>query len=245
MTQITTRDGRYYEWGGEKYPSVTTILSKGIAKPGLIRWAGKLVAETAVKQFDEWYEKDEQEAIDWLASAPDRRRNSSANLGSAIHAAIDAVANDRPISENISPEAMEYVNGFMSFVRDWRPKFVLTEAAVFSRTQRYAGTLDIVARIGRSLWVIDTKTGNRVYPETALQLAAYANAEFVGREGGTEEPFQPVKKGGILHLAPNTYTLVPARIDGDVFDTFLAVRDMWRWDSELSKIVLREPVEKK
>lgn len=242
MAQITTANGRYYEWNGEKYPSVTTILSKGIPKPGLIKWAGKFVAEGAVKQFDQWYDKTDSEAIDWLAGLPDRRRNSSANLGSVIHAAVDAVANDREMKP-VSEEAQGYVNQFMRFVSDFKPKFLLTECAVFSRSHRYAGTLDIVARIGRNVWVLDTKTGNRVYPETALQLTAYANAEFVGREGGDEQALPTIRRGGILHLGPDSYQLIPARIDEEVFDAFLAVKDIFRWDFELSKLVLREPME--
>jgi hypothetical protein len=242
MAQITTRDGRYYLLGDEKFPSVTTVLSKGIPKPGLIRWAGNFVAQGAVRDFSHWGEMSDEEAIAYLSGLPDRRRNSSANLGSSIHAAVDAVANNREMKP-VSPQAQEYVNGFMKFVTDWKPKFLLTEVAVFNRTHRYAGTLDIVARIGRTNYVIDTKTGSRIYPEVALQLSAYANAEFVGREGGAEEPLPVIKKGAVLHLSPNGYELVPARIDSEVFETFLSVKDIYHWDSALSKVVLHEPME--
>lgn len=242
MTQVTTRDGRYYEWNGEKYPSVTTILSKGIPKPGLIKWSARFVAEGAVRQLDEWVEKSDTEAIEFLAGLPDRRRNGSANLGSSIHAAVDAIANGRELVRPITPIAQPYVDGFNKFVEDFKPKFLLTEQAVFNRTHRYAGTLDIVARIGRHTYVIDTKTGNRIYPEVAMQLAAYANGEFVGREGGEEVAMPKVTKGAVLHLSPNGYNLVPARIDDDVFNTFLSVKDIFQWDFELSKLVLREPM---
>ncbi len=238
MAQITTRDGRYYTWNGEKYPSVTTILSKGIPKPGLIKWAGNFVAEGAVRDFEHWGGMDDEEAIQYLSGLPDRRRNSSANLGSSIHAAVDAVANNRELKP-ISPQAQGYVNGFMQFVQERRPKFLLTEVAVFNRTHRYAGTLDIVARIGRTNWVIDTKTGARVYPEVALQLSAYANAEFAGREGGIETELPVIGKGAVLHLTPGGYEFIPTRIDGEVFDTFLSVKDVHKWDTELSKLVLR------
>lgn len=242
MAQITTKDGRYYTWGDDKYPSVTTLLSKGLPKPALIRWAGKFVAEGAVKQVDQWVDLEDDAAIAWLAGLPDRRRNSSANLGSVIHAAVESVALNREMKP-VSEEAQGYVNQFMQFVQDFKPKFLLTECAVFNRTHRYAGTLDIVARIGRDVWVLDTKTGNRVYSDVALQLTAYANAEFVGREGGDEQALPRIKRGGVLHLGPDSYSLVPVRIDEEVFQAFLSVKDVHDWDQSLSKVVLREPME--
>jgi hypothetical protein len=242
MTQITTKNGRYYEWNGERYPSVTTVLSKGIPKPGLIRWSARFVAEAAVKQFDEWEGMKENAAIEYLAGFPDRRRNSSANLGSTIHAAAEAISKGEPLREDIPENAKPYLVGFEKFVTDFGPRYLYTETAVFNRTFGYAGTLDSIVRIGRTAWVLDTKTGNRIYPDTALQLAAYARCEFIGREGGEEVAMPPIKKGGILHLFPNGYSLVPVRIDDEVFDAFLAVKDVYYWSEELSKVVMREPL---
>jgi hypothetical protein len=243
MAKITTSNGRYYEWNGEKYPSVTTILSKGIPKPGLIKWSARLVAEHAVHD-ETWLDMDNQQAYEYLSSRPDVRRNSSANLGSAIHSAAEAYSLGNEPTNVVSPEAQEYLNGFTQFLSDYRPSYLFTEAAVFNRTHRYAGTLDSIVRIGRTVWVLDTKTGNRVYPEVALQLSAYANAEFLGREGGEQLDLPKIKKGGVLHLRPNGYDLIPVRIDEEVFDSFLAVKDVFHWDFELSKVVLREPLEK-
>lgn len=245
MTQITTKNGRYYEWNGEKYPSVTTILSKGIPKPGLIKWSARFVAEAAVLQQDNWVDKSDGEAIEYLAGLPDNRRNSSASLGSSIHAAAEAVANGNEVREDFPENAKPYITGFRKFVDDFKPTYLHTETAVFNRSERYAGTLDSVVRIGRTVWVLDTKTGNRVYPETALQLAAYARAEFIGKEGGEEVAMPTVKKGGVLHLFPNGYSLIPVRIDDEVFDSFLAVRDVHYWAEQLSKVVMREPLNAK
>lgn len=236
-----SKNQNYYEWDGQRYPRVTSILSKGIPKPGLIRWAGRFVAEGAVLQSDKWMDMDDAEAIEYLAGLPDARRNNSANLGSAIHAAADAVANDREYREQ-TPEAQKYVNGFFKFVEDFKPKFLFTEQPVFNRTHGYAGTLDAIVRIGRTNYVLDTKTGNRIYPEVALQLCAYKNAEFIGREGGEEIPLPPIKKGAVLHLGPNTYSLVEARVDDEIFEAFLSVKDVYYWSEGLSKVVLRSEI---
>lgn len=239
MTQVTTRDGRYYEFDGQKFPSVTTILGKALAKPGLVPWASKMVAEGAIRDYDYWTGLSDDEAVGYLAGLPNARRNSSANLGSIIHAAAESYSLGVPLSKPVSAEAEPYLVGFNQFITDWKPKFLLTEQAVFNRTYRYAGTLDSLVRIGRTVWVLDTKTGNRVYPEVALQLAAYANAEFIGRDGGVEEPMPPAKKGGVLHLTPEGYHFLPVRIDQEVFDTFLSAIDMFNWSWGLSGAVIQ------
>lgn len=244
MTQITTSNGRYYEWQGKKYPSVTTILSKGIPKPGLVPWASKMVATGAVEDIEIWAGMSDEEAISYLSGLPNAKRNTSANLGSIIHAATESHSLDREHKE-ISEEARQYVDSFQQFTADWSPKFLFTEQAVFNDTHGYAGTLDSLVRIGRTVWVLDTKTGKRVYPEVALQLAAYANAEFVGKPDGTEVAMPVVKKGGVVHLTPEGYSFIPVRIDEEVFDAFLSVKDIFHWGWGLSGTVLRDPLVKK
>lgn len=243
MTQVTTKSGRYYEFKGQKYPSVTTILSKGIPKPGLIKWASRLVATGAIEDAEMWMGWPDEEAHAYLSGLPDAKRNSRANIGSTVHAAAEAFSLGRPFRA-IDEEAQSYVNGFEEFVRDFKPKFLHTEAPVFSRTHTYAGTLDSVVRIGRTTYVLDTKTGKRVYPEVALQLSAYAHAEFIGKDDGTEVPLPSIKKGAVLHLFPDGYAFIPTRIDEEVFEAFLSVKDVFHWDFELSKVVLRPQIVK-
>lgn len=243
MKKIDTKDGRYYELNGDKYPSVTTIISKGLPKPALISWAGKFVAETAV--FDEtWLDMDTEQAVAYLSGAPDRKRNKSANLGSSIHAAAEAYALGQPLKKAITEQAQSYVNGFQKFLLDFSPRYLYTEATVFSTVHRYAGTLDALVQIDRTIWIIDTKTGNRVYPDTALQLAAYANADLIVPQSGEPVNLPSIRKGGILHLSPDNYSFIPTRIDDEVFNTFLSVKDLWRWSFELANVVMREPIVK-
>lgn len=243
MTQITTKSGRYYELGEERFPSVTTILSKGIPKPGLIKWAGNMVARVAISDAELWMGMSDDEAYAYLSGQPDAKRNISANLGSVIHAAAEAYSKGEEYTPKtpISEKARAYLNGFKRFVQDKKPKFLYTEAQVFNRTHRYAGTLDSIVRIGRTNWLLDTKTGARVYPEVALQLAAYSHGEFIGING-EEIPLPNIQKGAVLHLSENDYQFIPTRIDEEVFDAFLSVKDVFHWDYELSKVVLRPEI---
>ena len=51
-----------------------------------------------------------------------------------------------------------------------------TELAVFHPTLLYGGQIDCVARSGNRVVVIDWKSGREIYPEHAMQIAAYAMA---------------------------------------------------------------------
>ena len=53
LAQITTdRYGRFYEWKGGRYFSVTTILGGGVPKPALINWAKKFVADYTLDNWE-------------------------------------------------------------------------------------------------------------------------------------------------------------------------------------------------
>jgi hypothetical protein len=131
---------------------------------------------------------------------------------------------------------------FLNFLADFQPIYEATEASVYNRTERYAGTLDAIATIqGRKL-VLDAKTGKAVYPEVALQLAAYRYAEFMGLPDGSEETMREVDGAAALHLADDGYELIDVQADESVFRSFLYVREVFRFQEEQSKAVLRGPL---
>lgn len=161
-----------------------------------------------------------------------------------------------------------HMASFQQFLADWQPVFLATEATVFNRTQAYAGTLDAIAillfpasflrewgievdaavaddeRIP-VVTVIDYKSGRGVYPTVALQLASYSRAEFVGLPDMTTRlPMPQAQLGAVLHLTPTGYALRPVRIGQDVFDAFLHVREVYRFNRELASKVLGPPLER-
>jgi hypothetical protein len=252
MPRVTTSAGRYYEYKDQKYPSVTTILSRGIPKPGLIKWAGKMVAQAAVERLPEWIEKEDQEAIDWLAARPDERKNTAANLGTYLHAAVERISLGQEINKPADEVQASYLRGFEQFVRDVGPKYLFTEFEIYNSEHGYAGSGDAIIRIGNTTWIIDTKTGTKVRPEVALQLSAYRRADFIliphkdktdGRKTVYEEVKVPkIRKSGVIHLFPDGYQFVEVRSDDEVFDVFLAAKQLYEWDSALSRVVIREVV---
>jgi hypothetical protein len=129
------------------------------------------------------------------------------------------------------------MEGFFQFLLDWTPKYEFTEATVVSDTYGYAGTLDSIAVIDGKRYILDIKTGRFVYPEVALQLAAYSRADYAIVDGKQVE-LPTVRRGLVLHLRPEGYELRPVRIDDEVFDSFLAAFDVHNWQVEGSKGVV-------
>src|SRR4051812_22280409 len=216
---------RFYSWRNENYWSVTTILG-ALPKDALINWAKKYTAEYAVANIDTLTtmlvgdEPDLAGAVDWLKNASFRARDKAADLGTYVHAAAEAYALGQPWPE-YPPEAVGRMDAFKLFLEEHKPVFLATEASVYNRTQRYAGTLDAIVQLGDRTLVIDYKTrggtnypvsgrtnSGGVYPDDALQLSAYRHAEFIGVADGSEAPMYPTDGAAVLHLTDDGYHLI-------------------------------------
>lgn len=192
----------------------------------------------------------------WVKGTPDRIRDAAAELGTEVHDEAErlvlqlardtglAWTQGRPLPA--WPEHLQgHMGTFVQFLDDFRPEYVATEATVFNRTQAYAGTLDAVMRLrigGQPLTVlVDYKSGNHVYPEVGLQLAAYRNAEFVGlADGVAEAPMPATDAGAVLHITPKAYRLRLVRVDDEIYRAFLHAREVFRWAKVLAGTVLQQ-----
>lgn len=230
-------NARYYVWPptGERFPSVTTILSV-IDKPALKFWAAKKVAEYAVDNVNNWQSLDQAGAVDLLKGAPFRYSEQRMDLGTAVHEACEAYMTGEP-PPVWPPDVSPYMVHFMKFLTDWKPSFESSEASVYSRDNGYAGTLDLLLWLGKELALIDIKTGKQAYPEAGLQLNAYANADFIGLDEGLELEMPKVDKLFVLLLRPRKYELIPVQYDDEMFEAFLAARDLWRWQTGASSTI--------
>lgn len=193
-------------------------------------------------------------AIDWLKSAPYRERERKADAGTAIHEHAEAYALGRPMPAP-APAIADQVAAFHRFLEAFKPEpvqhpdggFWLAEASVFSRAESYAGTLDSIMDLpGLGRVLIDYKSSKGVYAETAMQLAAYRFAEFIGLPDGTEWPMPQVDGCAVLHLnaaaGPDGYALIPVIADEQVFTAFKYAREVFRWAEETSKGVIGQPI---
>lgn len=229
--------GRLYTWGDEQFRSVTTILN-ALGKPWLGAWAAKMVAEYAYDRRTKWEDMTKAEAVRLMKGAPWEKRDAAGDVGTAVHHAIEA----RVLGQSPPPypdDIAGHLSHFNRFNDDYRPEWYAAEAAVFSRTHKYAGTLDGIVGIGGKTYILDVKTSKAVYPDTyPLQLAAYAHAEFMGLPDGTEAELPALDGGLILHLTATDYSLIQVRIDEVVFNSFLYVAAAYRWQQDTCKSAL-------
>lgn len=224
---------RYYWNEVGPIPSVTTV-GKVLDKSGpLVGWAKRVTAEAAVANADElpkWIEMAGPEgAVSLLTKAADYKRDTAADLGTAIHNIADRMVKGQLYQ--VSEEQEPFVASYATFLTDWTPEFRLVEAMVYNLGAHYAGTLDLVCDMAGETWLLDIKTGKGVYPDYALQLAAYGNATFVGYAGDPVEYAMPaIDRYGILHVRPEGYHLFPMAVDADTFDAFLSCRALFGWN---------------
>jgi hypothetical protein len=142
---------------GTKVSSVTTVLGRFKESGGLLQWAFQVGKSGAATLYE--------------------KRDEAADVGSLVHDTIQARIHKE--QEPAIPEAMrERVMSALSAYQEWfdgnRMTIVATEVPQVSELYRFGGTIDAVARDGKGrLCLLDWKTSNGVYPDYAIQLAAY------------------------------------------------------------------------
>ena len=215
----TKRDNTYYI-DGQKYPSVTEILSS-VAKPFLIGWAAKQAAKAVLSDP---YTYD---TVEKAAGAVSSNKEGAAARGRAVHEFIERWANGEEIVDSKVPEEFRgYMRAFQDFIRAWNPKPVYTEVILFNETHHYAGRLDLVCEIGNSVWIVDFKTSKSVYSEYKLQQVAYKNAEFLWIAEHAV-PMVKVDHTGIVLIHENG-AFDFSQVDAP-FEVFLSVKRLWEW----------------
>lgn len=247
------RGMRVYKWPPQpphelEVVSVTSAL-KGLPKPFLIGWAAKKTAECAVDDHELVgamlaKKGGERMALDHLKGARYRDTAQKADRGTIVHAAVESYLAGKPMSKADLEDALAeariprtlwkgaagMVAAAMAFLFEQEPEVLHSEATVYSRKHSYAGTADLIVkmRVGKSTRpvVVDFKTSPKIYDEVGLQLCAYARADFVGHNDGTEEALPRGIRDGIgVCLKPSgKYEPAAFALTDELFDVFLAAR---------------------
>ena len=262
----------------ERFWSVTTIIGQ-LDKPALLYWAAEMAAEAACDQaayLAERIEAEGREAVvkdlrDARFKKPKGVR-SVTDLGTAVHDACEeyALTGIRP---EVDDEVRPFLERFDGWAQVWQPKYLAAEAAVYSPTWGYAGTLDAIVEIEGMQLLLDYKSSRKSidsqgkqsgpYPEAALQLAAYRYAELIATwrarryeqfrrryyllndaERGVAQPMPKLDGGVVLHLTPEHAALHSIVCDESVFEYFQFAIEIARWMTDASKHVVGAPMER-
>ena len=219
---------RHYPYGDRRLISVTSVLDR-IPKPGLEKWKKWNVIEWVLanpercegktaKQILSYYEKEDRSSV-------------SANMGTIAHAYLETGERTPDTPEDAHP----FLDMIDVFMREYNPRIILSERTMYSLKWGYAGTADIVMEIAGKRYFADLKTGKSIWPEVALQLAAYRGADFFvdnGREVPVDELGADSRYGLVLHVRPDKYELRTVDIGNDVYNTFLSILDVYNWEVE-------------
>jgi hypothetical protein len=170
---IPARQGNGYyadHTTGDRLRSVTTILSGGVPKPGLVFWAGDTCTDSAIENLPALVAASRfpdrlAELRMWIRRAHTRKKDERAEVGSAVHAIIEAdlLDTEPPAFVQVGdaewaldgPELAPYIEQFARFKADWQPEWTASEMVVANPEDGYAGTLDYTMKadglIGRAL----------------------------------------------------------------------------------------------
>lgn len=241
IQRIDRGRGHSYRIDGERADGVTTLIGDGLAKPALINWAANTTANYAVDRWEELTALAVSERLERLKRARYDDLDRAARRGTEVHALAEKLVAGTEV--NVPDELAGHVESYVRFLDDFEPEPLLVEAVVASRKWRYAGTLDLVARIRGEVWILDVKTTRSgIFPDVALQIAAYRHAELYITAGGAAEwPMDSlgITRSGAIHVRADGYDLVPLDTSEAVFKDFLHVAwvarmtkrmDAWRGD---------------
>jgi hypothetical protein len=151
---------------GRPYISVTQIIDNTLAKPALMRWNAKMAHEYSSAHPG-------CDLSDALAYIKDYSRKAM-DRGSRVHSLAEAYLRGNPV------HPMEGDEGYLAALEGWMEKYKVTvlgtEETVY-HPSGYAGTMDVLARIGDEPTprVVDLKSGG-IYQDHLFQSAAYRQA---------------------------------------------------------------------
>ncbi len=153
--RIELLDNRFYEFKGELYPSVTTILDAYPKGPAFFEWL-KVAGEKA-----------------------DDIRDQFGKRGSVVHNLteqydkgnpINLMFEDKPLYTSIEWAMFER---YIDFSNRFNPEILGIELNYASSDLHFGGTLDRIINLNGKLILIDIKTSNYLHNHFWLQMAAY------------------------------------------------------------------------
>jgi len=194
-----------YTISGKEVPSVTTILNE-LAKPGLEKWYGRLGIVEA-----------------------ERQKNSAAEFGSKVHAAVEAIYHGQEPA-SIDKRFDSAIANFKKWADHHIKEWIAFERAVYHDELMYAGTVDAFARLKGSnkLVLVDFKTSKKVRDEHYLQVVAYAKATRIEDDVVN---LKDIKGAIIVHLDHETLTweAVNADLSENLFKVFQSCLEIYKW----------------
>ncbi|MFF3039495.1 MULTISPECIES: PD-(D/E)XK nuclease family protein [Arthrobacter] len=234
-------------------PSITTVIAQG--STSLDGWHSYMAASAVVKHPGLpgaiGNSSQLRTIVQEASRASERYRDAAAERGTRVHyyceqVALRALEQPNHVAEARSALAEHGEHQFADRFDEWWQLYqvepVAAEITVWNQELGYAGTLDLVAKIGGRLCLIDYKTKNtdrdgQVKPldnKVVMQLVAGMKAEesLVDAAAGTWEPWAYGQNPVLLGVAVGQTEVRPMRANPEVLPQhwykFCALRRLWQ-----------------
>jgi hypothetical protein len=172
--------GHNYFLDGKPLTGVTTILGVALSKPQLIQWAANMACEYVQNKFSVETghtriisNADVEEVLKEARYAHRSTKEKAGNFGSNVHKAIENWIKNPDYKSELNEAEAKAFNNFVGWAKENKVKFLESEKRLYSETNWYAGTMDLVVEIDGKKWIGDIKTSSNIYPEHFAQCAGY------------------------------------------------------------------------
>ena len=241
-----------YYVDGKRKTGVTTFLGIIDKSRPLIYWAVGLFKDFLFENLPNGITEEQIEEGSKLHA---QFKEQAATIGDMAHSWIEKyiahklkLTKEKPEIPD-DPKVLNAINGFLSWEKEHKVKFISSERVVYSKKYDYVGKMDIEAEIDGQLCLVDIKTSNGLYNSVALQTAAYLKADeeesgksYTGRWAirlakETEEEFiaKMEKKGkdttGYVAFEAKFLDDSMKNIERD-FKGFLSAKSLYEWNKE-------------
>jgi hypothetical protein len=203
-----------------------------------------------------------------VKGASKRYSRAAADRGTAIHTHVEkynlgVIMDPWPLPVRASMLQYEH------FMETVQPRVEAAECKVYhgprviGKAYCYAGTMDLLCEIDGRMCILDVKTGKSVHEDAALQINAYAHADFLiadpnhpdaiqvtparGKRwyewrgsAADEIPMPDIQAGYVLHLRDDGWALHEVPISDELYEMFLSLFSVENWERGLKRGVLKK-----
>jgi hypothetical protein len=235
MTATTFRrkygSGHSYTLDGEPRIKGVTTMMKGLGGPPESYFT-KYTAGHAVDNWDRLAGLPPSERLEEIAGATKARFSSAAVRGTAVHKLAEALAKGEEVA--VPDHLRGHVEACIQFLDDYQVQPIVTEAALFSRKHKYAGSADLFGTAvkplaeARTRILADWKTNaSGPWGSVAFQLAGYRYSDFMlsgdGGKDSEELPVPEVDECWCIWLRGDGYDVYPMDATPEIYRQLLYI----------------------
>lgn len=166
------------------------------------------------------------------------------NLGSLLHKYIEYdLKNLKFPDKELTEEMLPGIEAWHMFKENHEIEMIDSERMLYSKTYKFAGTLDLRIKIDGVVYVADLKTGS-VQHKGFIQLAAYKHMlKEMGLSDGSEQLLilggadskNKIADGGAVQMHTLENYFKSPVTEEDLFTTLMCLRELWRFENLKSR----------